>query len=73
MVYAFCRCVFLFSSPSWLLSSSSINSSREQKGDEQTNRDEEGRKQEGEHDASLEGAGERRVHNLLKGVIRAIE
>lgn len=58
---------------SWLIIPLSINSSREQKGNEPTNGDEEGRKQEDEYDASLEGAGEGRMHNLLKGVTRVIE
>jgi len=73
VVYAFCRCAFSLSGPSWLISSSPVNSSREQKGDEPANGDEEGGKQEGEHGAPLEGAGERRMHYLLKGVIGMIE
>jgi hypothetical protein len=58
VVYAFCGCAFSFSVLSWLISSSPIYSSREQKGDESANRDEEGRKQEDEYGASLKGAGE---------------
>lgn len=38
--------------------SSSINSSREQEGDESANGDEEGRKQEDEYDPPLKGTGE---------------
>ena len=46
--------------------SSLVNSSRKQKSNESANGDEEGREQEGEYDASLKGAGEGRMHNLLK-------
>ena len=66
MVYAFCRCEFPFSGLSWLISSSPIYSSREQKGDEPANGDEEGGKQESEYDAPLKGAGERRMHHMLR-------
>ena len=73
MVYAFCRYAPSFSCPSWLITSSPIDSSGEQKGHESADGDEESGEQEDDHDASLKGAGEGRMHHLLTGMIRAVE